>query len=100
MIISLDYDECDPSNLVHIQDCDRNANCTNVISSYTCTCNDGYYGNGSTCAGNSFSKLLFPVNVKINYKGLNLVWLSRKLSKDARAWKLRYDSCHISPIEG
>ncbi|XP_028399458.1 uncharacterized protein LOC114522881 [Dendronephthya gigantea] len=45
-----DYDECHISNLVDIKDCDKNANCTNVMSSYTCVCNEGYYGDGIKCS--------------------------------------------------
>ena len=42
----LDIDECaDGSNI-----CDPNANCTNTIGNYTCTCNTGYSGNGFVCS--------------------------------------------------
>jgi len=27
------------------------ATCTNTVGSYTCTCNAGYTGDGSTCTG-------------------------------------------------
>ncbi len=56
-LVLLDYDECAPSNLVHIQDCDKNANCTNVMGTYTCVCREGYGGDGTTCGGNSNPKL-------------------------------------------
>lgn len=52
MLVLLDYNECNPSNLVHIQDCHEKANCTNVLSTYTCVCKEGYYGNGTICTGN------------------------------------------------
>ena len=53
MFIHLDYDECNPSSLVHRPDCDVNANCTNVLSTYQCVCRTGYEGDGTTCTGNS-----------------------------------------------
>ena len=30
-------------------DCDVNANCTDTVGSFNCTCNDGYSGNGTVC---------------------------------------------------
>ena len=44
----IDIDEC----ALGIDLCDRaNGRCFNVKGSYTCTCNDGYRGNGRTCVG-------------------------------------------------
>ena len=43
-----DDDEC--KNGLH--DCDINANCTNTIGSFECTCNDGFFGDGKTCISN------------------------------------------------
>lgn len=45
--ICTDIDECLFSNHAG---CDAHATCTNVIGSYTCTCNAGYSGDGITCA--------------------------------------------------
>ena len=42
-----DVDEC--SNEVY--PCDPNANCTNSIGNFSCTCLTGYSGNGMTCTG-------------------------------------------------
>jgi len=42
-----DINECsDRSN-----DCNENANCTNTVGSFTCSCKRGYTGNGRTCTG-------------------------------------------------
>ena len=43
----VDIDECDAL----IDDCDQSAKCTNTPGSFTCTCNQGYSGNGITCTG-------------------------------------------------
>ena len=34
-------------------DCDLNAQCINTEGSYTCSCNEGYTGDGETCTGDS-----------------------------------------------
>ena len=43
-----DINECELSSL---NDCDGNADCTNTIGSYTCSCNPGYEGDGFNCTG-------------------------------------------------
>lgn len=43
---TLDINECSAIN-----NCDINAICTNTDGSYTCSCKDGYMGNGFTCTG-------------------------------------------------
>ena len=40
-----DVNECDEGTDL----CDSNADCTNTIGSYECTCTVGYSGNGNTC---------------------------------------------------
>ena len=37
-------------------DCHGNANCTNNVGSYTCTCHDGHAGDGITCTGKNCRK--------------------------------------------
>ena len=44
-----DVDECALQS-----PCDHNATCTNSPGSYTCTCNEGYTGDGRTCTGRYF----------------------------------------------
>lgn len=48
-----DFDECsmDP------RPCDENAGCTNADGSYSCTCKQGYTGDGAVCEGTVFMKL-------------------------------------------
>ena len=47
LFILPDFDECslEPSP------CDENADCTNNDGSYSCTCKQGFTGNGSICEG-------------------------------------------------
>ena len=40
-----DIDECIANP------CDKNAMCKNSKGSYTCTCNYGFIGDGTTCTG-------------------------------------------------
>ena len=42
----IDIDECSTNNLCH-----EKANCNNTIGSYTCACDLGYSGDGSSCLG-------------------------------------------------
>lgn len=42
----IDVDECEDPDV-----CSMNANCTNTIGSYFCTCEEGYTGNGTECEG-------------------------------------------------
>ena len=43
-----DIDEC----TLGTDDCSENAICDNIDGFYTCTCNDGYDGDGVQCSGN------------------------------------------------
>ena len=45
--IDLDIDEC----YTGLHNCDKNANCTNNEGSFTCTCKESFYGNGTDCNG-------------------------------------------------
>ncbi|CAH3164155.1 unnamed protein product, partial [Pocillopora meandrina] len=41
-----DIDECKSSNDV----CDKNANCSNTVGFYNCTCKEGFTGDGHSCS--------------------------------------------------
>ena len=43
----LDIDECINGN----HDCDVNSNCDNTVGSHTCTCKEGFAGDGRSCSG-------------------------------------------------
>ena len=49
--IHLDIDECSAET----SPCDSNANCTNSDGSYSCTCKQGFTGDGRACEGNVLS---------------------------------------------
>ncbi|XP_065180019.1 fibrillin-2-like [Sycon ciliatum] len=48
-----DINECSPSS---VNDCDSSAACTNTVGSFTCSCNAGYHGNGTTCRACGFTE--------------------------------------------
>ncbi|CAH3159082.1 unnamed protein product, partial [Pocillopora meandrina] len=43
----INIDECKGSNKV----CDKNANCSNTVGFYNCTCKEGFTGDGRSCSG-------------------------------------------------
>ena len=47
MSFASDIDECS----VDSSPCDENANCNNTDGSYSCTCTQGFTGDGATCNG-------------------------------------------------
>ena len=59
-----DIDEC----ATDADNCDTNAACTNTPGGFTCTCNQGYTGDGVTCIG----KYTFPLYVIISNNILNI----------------------------
>ncbi len=42
-----DIEECEDG----LDNCDSNATCMNTVGSFTCTCNEGFSGNGVMCSG-------------------------------------------------
>ena len=49
-LLCADIDECTED----LDDCSVNADCTNTIGSFVCTCLSGYTGDGRTCTGKSY----------------------------------------------
>ena len=49
MLHIADIDEC----TIETDGCDTNAACDDIDGSYTCTCNEGYTGDGFDCSGES-----------------------------------------------
>ena len=49
----LDIDECSAD----LNPCDENADCANNDGSYSCTCKEGFTGNGTTCQGTNWRKI-------------------------------------------
>ena len=45
--VKSDIDECSAES----RPCDENADCTNTDGSYSCTCKQGFTGNGTICEG-------------------------------------------------
>lgn len=46
-LLTSDFDECS----LEPAPCDENADCTNTAGSYSCTCKQGFTGNGAICEG-------------------------------------------------
>ena len=54
IIYCLDINEC-ASDMLNT--CDENANCTDSIGSYNCSCNPGYEGDGFNCTGYTYENV-------------------------------------------
>ena len=50
----IDIDECGAG----VSNCDTNAACANIDGTFTCTCNSGFEGDGTVCAGKFLSSWL------------------------------------------
>ena len=51
----LDVDECSEES----DPCDENADCINNDGSYSCTCKQGFTGDGVSCSGMLYSILFY-----------------------------------------
>ena len=50
-----DIDECSSASQ---HECDPNANCKNTVGSHSCSCKEGFSGDGRSCSGRTVIKLV------------------------------------------
>ena len=55
---------------MNMSKCDENANCTNTVGSYNCSCNHGYEGDGFNCKGGRLISSFYY----IWYISIILIW--------------------------
>jgi hypothetical protein len=68
-----DIDEC------HTKPCSHLASCQNVLGSFTCSCNPGYFGNGFTCTDGSYKLLYLITGSEIMIKSdFKMTYFSRR----------------------
>ncbi len=53
-------------------DCDENAECNNTVGGFNCTCDPGYMGNGTMCAGIVISASIISVQCSYMCRCLTL----------------------------
>ena len=53
-----DVNECTDGT----HNCDSNAACTNTNGAFTCSCNSGYIGDGTSCSGNKDTNLFLLIS--------------------------------------
>ena len=58
----VEVNECDDGN----HNCHSEAACTDTVASFTCSCNQGYSGDGVLCEGNKILKYLSTMQVSVN----------------------------------
>ena len=87
----VDFDECEK------EPCDQNANCTNNVGSFSCTCNFGYDGDGISCFEwktvlvlNSFEEYKAPLLV--DAKGRNDPSVTMSVGENTEV----FNSCSVT----
>ena len=87
IMIYTDDDECKNG----LDNCSVNANCTNTIGSFECTCNDGFGGDGRTC----ISKMISAIGY-IMHQSQKIVTHNYKLTQKTKpACELLASTCGI-----
>ena len=54
LVPSIDINECE----LEADNCHMNADCTDTIGSFECTCNSGFVGDGVNCTSMNFRTLM------------------------------------------
>ena len=65
-LLTADVNEC----MEGTHDCHPQATCQNAEGSFTCSCNPGFTGNGSSCTGKSSINLFLQPAMHKHYKAL------------------------------
>ena len=64
LLLSIDINECE----LHTDNCHMNADCTDTIGTFECTCNSGFEGDGVSCTSMYMGLKVLLVGVKhVNY---------------------------------
>ena len=51
--------------------CDDLATCSDIVGSYTCTCNSGYTGTGFACNGNHTGNIMVMCLVRMPFTAID-----------------------------
>ena len=65
-ILLTDVDECNDG----IDNCHSFANCSNANGSFSCSCHDGYTGDGLTCSGTHIANIAGVTSIAGTFKSL------------------------------
>ena len=63
-MLKLFFDNIDINECNNADSCHHNANCINTAGSFTCSCVEGYRGDGTQCTGNETKYQLLLLNKK------------------------------------
>ena len=69
IFFTTDIDECSAET----NPCDENADCTNIDGSFSCTCKEGFTGDGKTCQGVFFNFLVYDLYSKEDHHGKRII---------------------------
>ena len=58
LIIDFCFSDINECHGIDKNNCSPNATCANTNGSYTCTCKNGFTGNGVNCLGESVTRML------------------------------------------